>query len=933
VLGALAAMVGGIAAATVTVDDAQWLRSPAFQGVPIINFYHKEKVEPPELSGPQNVHTYFRKELSLAKQPVRALAAISADDYCKLYINGRFVTQGPEPGYPFAYPYFLIDVTGLLSQGANCIAAHVYYQGLRNRVWNSADNRSGFAMAVEVEYADGTSERVATDGTWRCLDSKTFSGARTFGYKTQFAEDIDLRAEPDGWKQAGFDDSAWTAPLLERQDHEFVPQQIPAMQVYSVTPASVKRAEDNGRYIYDFGREIVGCTRIKLKGQAGQVVEVRHGEETEADGSVRYKMRANCVYQEYITLTGNEDVAEFYDYKAFRYVEILNAPEEPRVWVDVRHYPFDESAARFAASDELLVRTWNICKACVQMDAQGGFLDCPSREKGQYLGDAALASHAQLLLIGDGRLTAKTLNDFRLSQRICPGMMAVAPGSFMQELAEWSLHYPMMLRNYLMFTGDAEYAKSMADAAFPPLFEYFSKYETDAGLLSGMERWVLVDWPDNLRDDYDYEYSKTRENTVLNAFYYAALQAAADVMRTLGEDPSQYEQKAARVKQGFSEKLLNPETGLFVDAPGSSHSSLHANAIPLRFGLVARENVSKVLDLIRAKRLSCGVYIGAYTIEACYEAGDPALGYSLLTSRDQHSWHEMLRNGATTCMEAWGPDQKKNSSWCHAWSASPIYLIIERVLGVTPAEPGWESICFTPHIPKELDKISVTFPIPKGSVTVRYDKAYGCVVTVPPGTKVKAEVGDMPLKVNEDISHGIPADLTDAQRQSLAEAGWGQRVAGNPAVWVSVEEQRMRLIENGRVIWEAPCSTAANGVGAEANSNKTPAGWHVVKEIIGRDAAWGQVFKSKKKTEQIWRPGDKTEEDLVLTRVLLLDGLEEGKNKGGNVDSYSRCIYIHGTNDEASIGTPRSHGCIRLTNDDVIKAFEKMPAGTAVLIK
>jgi hypothetical protein len=109
-----------------------------------------------------------------------------------------------------------------------------------------------------------------------------------------------------------------------------------------------------------------------------------------------------------------------------------------------------------------------------------------------------------------------------------------------------------------------------------------------------------------------------------------------------------------------------------------------------------------------------------------------------------------------------------------------------------------------------------------------------------------------------------------------------------------------------------------------------------VSRKVGADAPWGQVFESLKPT-RVWQPGDETGEDLVLTRVLVLDGTEAGRNNGQtaegvNVDSRARSIYIHGTNAEERIGTPSSHGCIRLLNDDVIEAFAAIPEGTPVLI-
>lgn len=177
------------------------------------------------------------------------------------------------------------------------------------------------------------------------------------------------------------------------------------------------------------------------------------------------------------------------------------------------------------------------------------------------------------------------------------------------------------------------------------------------------------------------------------------------------------------------------------------------------------------------------------------------------------------------------------------------------------------------------------------------------------------------------------AMILDDTRWAILEVhDWPQRAGDDLAVWVSVPEQRLRVLRGRAVLYDTPCATAKNGVGADADSLKTPLGWHRVAEKIGAGAPWGQVFRSRTPTHEIWRPGGDTAEDLVLTRILWLDGLEPGKNKGGNVDSYDRYIYIHGTNDEANIGTPSSHGCVRLTNHDVIAVFDLVPQGAPVLI-
>ena len=174
--------------------------------------------------------------------------------------------------------------------------------------------------------------------------------------------------------------------------------------------------------------------------------------------------------------------------------------------------------------------------------------------------------------------------------------------------------------------------------------------------------------------------------------------------------------------------------------------------------------------------------------------------------------------------------------------------------------------------------------------------------------------------------------LTVEDHAILDAHEWVDRVGTNRAVWVCVDQQMFRIIENGEVLWQAPCSTAANGTGSQSGSYKTPLGWHRIAEKYGSSAAWGQEFVARQPTRTIWKPGDDTKKDMVLTRILWLDGLEPGQNKGGEVDSYLRYIYIHGTNGEEDIGTPASMGCVRLLNDDVIEAYELLPVDTRVLI-
>ncbi len=922
-------------------DGAQWLRDPRAAGHNIIDYLRREREKPPKPKGPKNLHTLLRREITLREKPAAAVLTVTADDYAHFYVNGYKAVQGPESGYPFAHPYYHLDITPFFEKGVNCLAAHVYYQGLLNRVWNSADNRSGFMMALDIRYPDGGTERHVTDGSWRCFPLMAFESEETTGYQTQFLENIDMRLVPQGWRMAGFDDSAWQRPATGRQDHVFVRQITPPLERHRVVPAVAKDL-GGGRFFYDFGQVIVGHTRVRTKSASGHVMTVRHGEELSAPDTVRFEMRAKCRYEEKVTLSGRDETVEFYDYRTFRYMEILDAPAAPEVWVEVRHHPFNPGLAAFSSGDREMGRVWDICRNGVWMGSQGGFLDCPSREKGQYLGDAVITARSHLWLTADPTLTRKALHDFALSQRICPGMMAVAPGSFMQEIAEYSLQYPLLLREYYWMTGDRAFAESTMDAVFGPLFGYFAGFENRAGLLEGIskphEKWVLIDWPENMRDEYDYEYGANRANAVLNGFYYGALRTAAALSRDLGRDGGAYDARAEKVAAGFAAQLADPATGLYLDAPGSRHSSLHANAVPLSFGLHAGADREKMLAFIREKRLSCGVYIAPYVIEACFRNGAPDLGYALLSSDDERSWKEMLRHGATTCMEAWGPEQKWNTSWCHPWSSSPVYLLPEQVFGLTPAGPGWTGLRAAPPRIADLPEMTLRAPLPGGrSVIIRHSPGGQYVVSVPAGLPVEVvETEGVTVMVKEVASLGRP-ELTPELAGLMERSGWAARAGDGTGILVSVPMQRLWLIEGGRPVWQADCATAAAGTGFVEGSGQTPTGWHRVSEKFGEGAPWGQVFRSRAATKEIWKPGRESKEDLVLTRLLWLEGLEPGVNlgkdaKGRVVDSKQRHIYLHGTNGEAQIGTPSSHGCVRLLNDDVIILFDRIPEGAPVYI-
>lgn len=174
--------------------------------------------------------------------------------------------------------------------------------------------------------------------------------------------------------------------------------------------------------------------------------------------------------------------------------------------------------------------------------------------------------------------------------------------------------------------------------------------------------------------------------------------------------------------------------------------------------------------------------------------------------------------------------------------------------------------------------------------------------------------------------------MTPSETKQLHSSEWIKHIGDARAIWIQPKNQRLLLIENTQVLRSWICSTAKAGLGQQNGSGCTPTGWHEIGEKIGGGLPEGAILKGRKWTGEVWRDGDERNGDLILSRAMWLRGLETGHNLGGDVDTWSRYIYIHGTNQPELLGQSVSHGCIRLSNAAVMELFELVDVGTKALI-
>ena len=135
--------------------------------------------------------------------------------------------------------------------------------------------------------------------------------------------------------------------------------------------------------------------------------------------------------------------------------------------------------------------------------------------------------------------------------------------------------------------------------------------------------------------------------------------------------------------------------------------------LPVFYGFVPKEFEKDIGDFLVGKGVVCGVYMSYFLMRALCRLGRYEDVYRLITSQDENSWYNMVREGGTTCFEAWGKDKKWNTSLCHPWASAPIILLIEELMNVS-----LDGTVGEPHIPKEAGKIEMTIPTRKGSIIV-----------------------------------------------------------------------------------------------------------------------------------------------------------------------------------------------------------------------
>jgi alpha-L-rhamnosidase len=540
--------------------------------------------------------------------------------------------------------------------------------------------------------------------------------------------------------------------------------------------------------VLDFGRTVTGYSHLEIEGVEGATVDIGVSERLSKNKERYFKgpfasempgQRTGILFNpghgkqvdRYIARDGKQ-VWETGDIKGFRYMQVtfrnITRPlKVDAISLNFTSYPV-ERRGRFESSSARLNQIWETGAYTLQMCMTDAYVDCPSREQRQWVGDAYVEAMINYAAFGDPRLTAKLLRQTAQSQQSDGMTMMYAPGDhdvLATTIVDYSLQWIMTAHEYYMYTGDAGLVKEM----YPHVrlaVDWFERHTDENGLLGRIPHWVFIDWA---------HVDKRGEITALNALLYKALKDAAVLAGTSAApvDQARFEKLAERVKSSLNERMWDSRRGIYVDCYVDDgpcrRVSQQTNSAMILFDIAPAERWTGIIDYITdAKRVRLrqtelnGDVIsgGTFDEETDVVMAQPFFSYFLhralakvratdrLLARIEERWGAMLDAGATTWWEEWM--QRPDSSECHAWSGSPTFDLSTEVLGVRPTSPGFSAFIVEPQT-AGLSYAKGIFPTVKGDIRVRWTAKAGnftLSVTSPPQTKMELV---LPVKMNSRV--------------------------------------------------------------------------------------------------------------------------------------------------------------------------------------
>lgn len=701
---------------------------------------------------------YLRKEFNVKTNLKKATAYICGLGLYEFTLNGKKVGDMEFAplwsDYDKSVFYNVFDVTKLLAKRGNAVGVMLgngFYNvnGGRYRKLQISFGPPTLRFVLMLEYKDGTTDKVVSDGSWRYDVSPVLFNCIYGG------EDYDARLEQDGWDRENFNAAGWKEVVIQEGPKGVMRQQIAEpvkiMEYYSpvkskrlsqeeIASASKKTKREIGSvaYVLDMAQNLSGFPEIKVKGRRGQTVTLIPGESLTEEGAVNQRETGRQHFYTY-TLKGDgeETWHPSFSYYGFRYIQIEGAylsefstkkeiaSGSLPVIKSVRScfiYSSAKKVSTFECSNEIFNSAHRIIVKAARSNMQSVFTDCPHREKLGWLEEVHLNGPGLLYNYDLRNYGKQIMQNMADAQRENGSMPTTAPeyvvfkGKWLEDFAEspeWGASlvvFPFMYRDF--YQDDSLIRKYYHNMS--AYMEYLST-RAENGILS----FGLGDWYDY--GDYRAGFSRnTPVPLVATAHYYMMLDYLCQAAQIVGAegDAEKYRQLAENVKRAFNEKFYNKETHQY--GTGSQCS----NALPLFLNMEPEGERSYILSNLvndikaHGVRLTTGDVGNRYLFQTLARNGLNELMYEMHNHYDSPGYGFQLKFGATTLTEQWDP--RKGASWNHFMMGQIDEWFFNSLAGINIDFSG--KITISPNPVGDLKYVKASTLTNNGKVSVEWNR-------------------------------------------------------------------------------------------------------------------------------------------------------------------------------------------------------------------
>ena len=733
---------------------------------------------------------YLRKEFSLDRTVRRARLYATARGVYELSINGARVGEDVlAPGwtdYDQRIQYQTYDVTSLLEDGPNSLGGVLgdgWYSGFvgfdpkhRGALYGP---RPQLLAQLDVEYEDGTTERIATDGSWRCSTGPILFSDLLMG------ESYDARKEMSGWAEPGFDASEWYGvEAAEIGDTNLVAQPDEGVRVTEEVEAKTVTEPENGVYVFDLGRNIVGWVRLRVEGEAGTEVALRHAEALNPNGTIyTTNLRSARATDHYVLAGDGEEVYEpRFTFHGFRYVEVTGYPGEPTLGAVTGRVV--HSATLPTGSFECSSQMVNELQENILWGQRGNFLsvptDCPQRdERLGWMGDAQVFVRTASFNMDVAAFFEKWMVDVEDAQSPEGAFPDVAPlliGSGLIDLrwgapawgdagviVPWTIY-----RTY----DDTRIVERHYDA-MTRWMEYL--HEANPNLIRNNRMG------NNYGDWLSPRGDHTPKHLLATAYWAYDAKLMAEMAQATGrhENAKEYSDLNERIKAAFNEAYVASDGRIEGDTQTCYLLSLHMDLLPVELRPAAAEHLVRTIER-EDWHLSTGFVGVGYLCPVLTETGHTDVAYRLLNNETYPSWGYTIKNGATTIWERWDGWTEENgfqspnmNSFNHYSLGSVGEWLYRYVAGIDLGTPGYGSIVIRPWPGGSLTHARGEYDSVRGRISSSWkieDDRFVLDVTIPPNTTATVHV-----PVADVVSEG-GRPVEEAEGVELLSADEGETV-------------------------------------------------------------------------------------------------------------------------------------------------------------